>query len=111
MFHHYDDFQVCKVVCDELLEQQTQSTSSNKWNKSTWNLYQQLTSVEFLCLGLYEETINKLQLEGLKIPSLVIEYQTHFTDSEWNKIQLFELHYGCFCNKEVSDYEDEQDSK
>ena len=87
MFHHYDDFQVCNVVCDELLEPQTQSISSNNWNKSTWNFYQELAFVEILSLGLYEETSNKLQLEGLNIPSLIIEYQTHFTENELNTIQ------------------------
>jgi hypothetical protein len=41
----------------------------------------------------------------MKIPSLINDYKTQFSDSERNKIPLLKWHYRYFCKKAVYGYE------
>ena len=80
IFHHYDDYQVCKLLCDELVrshvpKQSIQSSSGNE--KSIYELYKKVSKSFHKWLNTY---IPDVENDGNVF--LQEAYRDEFSESE-----------------------------
>ena len=110
MFHHYDDFKICKTVCDELLSTR-QSKYKDTSPTSTFDLYSEIAKHDLFSKLYYSNICGQLQLDSLNIPSLQEQYKANFEPESWAKIKLFEWHFSKFISENLVSYGKLQERK
>ena len=96
IFHHYDDYQVCKSLCDELMPSHNPKQAveiSSASQRSIYGLYKEVSKSFPKWLDTY---IPDREYDGNT--SLHETYREEFSESEWKAIKLFEYHFNKFYN-------------
>ena len=101
IFHHYDDYVVCKSLCDELIQsrmpKQPAQTSSES-RRSIYELYKEVSKSIPKWLNTYT-SIPDVEFDADTF--LLETYREEFSESEWKAIKLFEYHFKKFDNVPV----------
>ena len=101
IFHHYDDYLVCKSLCDEMIQshmpKQPAQTSSES-RRSIYELYKEVSKSIPKLLNSYTSIPYEAYDAGT---SLHETYREEFSESEWKAIKLFEYHFKRFDNVPV----------
>ena len=103
IFHHYDDYLVCKSLCDELIQShmpmpKQPSQTSSESRRSIYELYKEVSKSIPKWLNTYTSIPDE---EYDADTSLHETYREEFSESEWKAIKLFEYHFKKFDNVPV----------
>ena len=99
IFHHYDDYKICKTLCDELVISSQQLRQRN--NSSGLGATSAVRSI----FELYKDVcktlpgfLNKHVIDTGDDSSTSLNkiYRDNFSDTEWKNIKLFEHHFKKF---------------
>ena len=94
IFHHYDDYQVCKSLCDELIRSHVPKQSvqlSSVSGRSIYELYKEVSKAFPKWLDTFIHDV-----ENYGNTSLHDSYRDEFSALEWKAIKLFEYHFQKF---------------
>ena len=94
IFHHYDDYQVCKSLCDELIRSHVPKQSvqlSSVSGRSIYELYKEVSKAFPKWLDTFIHDV-----ENYGNTSLHESYRDEFSALEWKAIKLFEYHFQKF---------------
>ena len=107
IFHHYDDYLVCKSLCDELIQSHIMpklpAQTSSESRRSIYELYKEVSKSIPKWLNAYTSIPDELYDADT---SLHETYREDFSESEWKAIKLFEYHFKKFDNVPVDASQD-----
>ena len=92
IFIHFDDFEICRTVSNEIESKLLQTANNDKNHMTEKNLYEQIAKSESHSSIVRENVCqnNKYKFSTLTISSLNSDYVRDFTPDEWKKICVFE---------------------